>query len=82
MQMPSRATKIYQSFTAGLNRNESDKSLFTNGLTGLGTKKNKREADDEKISEDEKQRIMKILEEESSSEDDDDTSEDQDSQVE
>lgn len=71
------ATKIYQSFTAGLNRSDADNSLFTGGgLAGTGTfKKNKKDKDDEKISEDEKQRILRVIEqEEDSSDESSDTS--------
>ena len=60
-QAVSRATKIYQSFTAGLTN--ADKSLFNSqggGLGGeLGTlRSRRRDEDNEKISEGEKQRIM------------------------
>ena len=44
----SRANKIYQSFTAGLNRSDADKTFFGgNKLSGLSRDK------DEKMDEDE-----------------------------
>ena len=58
----SRATKIYQSFTAGLNSSNTDKSLFAAGGFGDMGRRSRRRDDDEKIDEDEKQRIMKIIE--------------------
>ena len=70
----SRANKIYQSFTAGLNRSDADKTFFGgNKLSGLSRDK------DEKMDEDEQQRILRIIEqEESSSDEDEDTSSEND----
>ena len=69
------ATKIYQSFTAGLNRSDADRSLFTGGSQSFNSRRGKNHQDDEKISEDEKQRILRVIEqEEDSSDESSDTS--------
>lgn len=75
----SRATKIYQSFTAGLNRSSTDKTLFSGTNFGDLGRSSRRREDNERIDEDEKNKILKIIEQEESSDDDeDDTSSEED----